>query len=1059
MSFLTTLALRRRSVTVLLILMVLTGGLFTYTNLQVELFPEIEFPLLIVTTFYPSANPDAVVSDVTESIENAVAGLKGIDGVQTVSSENLSLVLATFVFGTDMEEAEATLSAKMSGLSFPEAVGDPRVARINPEQFPVMQFSVLSDMDVADLQEVVEKQILPVILSVDGVLDVEVSGTVDRQVFVTISPDALAEHGISLLQVAGSLQDNNVTLPAGSITEEGQTFPVRTTHTYGSLEDLNSLVVGFAGARGAEPVSSRPSPVTLSDVATVELGAGPASSLSRTNGQPSIGIGVLKSAEANTVKVTEEIKQRLAEITGLPPGVEIIALLDDGPEIQAEIDTLQDEGFYGFLFAMAVVFLFLFTVRPSILRGLTLTLRPTLVIGLSIPLSIFTGILLMGAYGMSLNFMTLGGLAISVGRVVDDSIVVLENFYRHMRVGEDRFKTALVATREVAPAITASTLTTIVVFLPLAFIKGLVGSFFLPFALTVSFALVASLIVALTAVPVVGAILLRRGDMPDVDGEDGQSELTETWMQRAYLPVLLWSLRHKAATLLIAVASTVAGLALVLVIPITLFPSGGERFLTIDMTLPPGTSIETTMSEAEEIEAKLAELVGIGQIDAYLTTIGTPEGGFSPNGSAAQGGNSSANVLVRLTEFAPEDITKNLRETFSPDESRHVAVTEIRNGPPASGLEIAVTGSDYGDISDATSALVAELAGMDGMVNVISDVAESRDEVVIRVDTNAAAAVGLSARAVAFQVNQFMVGRRVTQLHLNDSSLDVVLRGRPEDADRIDKIRDLEISGPMGSARLADIAKVALEQGPVSISRFDGRRSANIKGTITAEDTQSMARLVQQRIDSMDLPDGVEVSAGGIFADVEEGFRDIGLAMAVGVVLVYLVMAASLGALRNPFVIVMSLPLAVIGALAALALTGRTLGLPAMMGFLLLVGIVVTNAIVLIAFVEQLRERGLGLHDALIQAGTVRLRPILMTGFTTSFALFPLAAFATKSGGIIGAELATVVIGGLVSSMVLTLVVVPVVYTLMHQSIPDMASRIFRRGLHSAETDPVPAGD
>ena len=569
MNFLTALALRRRSVTVLLILMVLAGGLFTYTNLQVELFPEIEFPLLIVTTFYPSANPDAVVSDVTEPIENAVAGLKGIDGVQTVSSENLSMVLATFVFGTDMEEAEATLSAKMSGLSFPAAVGDPRVARINPEQFPVMQFSVLSDMDVADLQVVVEKKILPVILSVDGVLDVEVSGTVDQQVFVTISPDALAEQGISLLQVAGALQDNNVTLPAGSITEDGQTFPVRTTHTYGALEDLNALVVGFAGARGAEPASSRPTSVTLADVATVELGAGPASSLSRTNGQPSIGIGVLKGAEANTIEVTDEIKKRLAKIAGLPAGVEIITLLDDGPEIQAEIDTLQNEGFYGFLFAMAVVFVFLLTVRPSILRGLSLTLRPTLVIGLSIPLSIFTGILLMGAYGMSLNFMTLGGLAISVGRVVDDSIVVLENFYRHMRPGEDRFKTALVATREVAPAITASTLTTIVVFLPLAFIKGLVGSFFLPFALTVSFALVASLIVALTAVPVVGAILLRRGDMPDVDEEDGESELTATWMQRAYLPVLLWSLRHKAATLLIAVASTAAGLALVLIIPIT----------------------------------------------------------------------------------------------------------------------------------------------------------------------------------------------------------------------------------------------------------------------------------------------------------------------------------------------------------------------------------------------------------------------------------------------------------------------------------------------------------
>ena len=1056
MSFLTTLAMRRRSVTVLVVLMVLVGGFFTYTNLQVELFPEIEFPLLIVTTFYPSANPDAVVTDVTEPIENAVAGLKGVDGVQTVSSENLSLVIATFVFGTDMAEAEASLAAKLSGVSFPAAVGDPRVARINPEQFPVMQLSVLSDMEIADLQPIVEAQVLPAILGVDGVIDVLVTGTVERQVLVTISPDALREHGISLIQVASALQDNNVTLPAGAITEDGQTFPVRTTNTYRSLEDLSAVVVGVSRAEGAG--SAPPMPVTLADVATLALGAGPGSSLSRTNGRPSIGLAVLKAADANTVEVTDQIKERLARITGLPAGVEIITLLDDGPEIQAEIETLQNEGLYGFLFAMVVVFAFLITLRPTVLRGLSLTLRPTLVIGLSIPLSIFTGILLMGAYGMSLNFMTLGGLAISVGRVVDDSIVVLENFYRHMRPGEDRFKTALVATREVAPAITASTLTTIVVFVPLAFIQGLVGSFFLPFALTVSFALIASLIVALTAVPVIGAILLRTGDMPDVDPEDGAGYVRQTWMQRAYLPVLLWALRHKVLTLLTAVASTVAGLALVLVIPVTLFPSGGERFLTIDMTLPPGTSIETTLSEVGEIEDALAELAGMGQVEAYLTTIGTPEGGFAPGGPAV-GGMSRANILVRLTEAAPDDITESLRERFSSDGPRRVAVAEIGNGPPSSGLEVAVTGSDYGAISEVARELVAEFARIDGMVNVTSDVSESRDEVVIRVDLPSAAAVGLSARAVAFQVNQFMVGRTVTTLHLGDSTLDVVLRGRPEDADRIDKIRDLEISGPMGSARLGDIAKVNLEEGPVSISRFDGRRSANITGTITAEDTQSVGRLVQQRIDAMDLPDGVEVSAGGIFADVAEGFRDIGLAMGVGVVLVYLVMAASLGALRNPFVIVMSLPLAVIGALVALAITGRTLGLPAMMGFLLLVGIVVTNAIVLIAFVEQLRERGLGLHDALVQAGVVRLRPILMTGFTTSFALFPLAVFTTKSGGIIGAEMATVVIGGLVSSMVLTLVVVPVVYTLMHQSIPGMLSRLFRRGGGSDEPGPALAGD
>ena len=358
---------------------------------------------------------------------------------------------------------------------------------------------------------------------------------------------------------------------------------------------------------------------------------------------------------------------------------------------------------------------------------------------------------------------------------------------------------------------------------------------------------------------------------------------------------------------------------------------------------------------------------------------------------------------------------------------------------------MSITGASYDDISSVALRLVEDIKTIDSVENVTSDVSEARDEIIVNVDPARASAIGLSTQQIAFQVNQFLVGQTVTQVQVDGSAVDVVLAGRSDDINSVEKVSGLMIAGPLGLAPLGEIASVEIVEGPVTISRTDGRRSASISGSITSDDTQAVGIEIQNKVDALALPPGVKVVSGGVFAQIAEGFQDIFLAMIVGIVLVYLVMVASLGSLRNPFVIITSLPLAIIGALVALAVTGRSLGLPAMMGTLMLIGIVVTNAIVLISFVEQLRGRGLSVYDSLIQGGRIRLRPILMTAITTSIALLPLAAFVEESGGIIGAELATVVIGGLISSTALTLVVVPVVYFLANQSIPDTLRRVFTR--------------
>ena len=1088
MDWITKTALNRRTVTVLAIILVLAAGIFTYRTLPVELFPEIEFPLVTVTTFYPSADPESVARDVTAPIESVMSGLDGLESVQSFSSENRSIILGTFEFGTDMDEVEGNLNSSINGLSFPDGVVDPIVGRINPDSFPVLQLSVTGERELVDLQDIVDSTILPAISGVDGVFRVEVTGEVRREARIVVDTARMREKGVSLFQVSQALSENSVAFPGGAISDGGgQILPIKTTSGYESLDDLRNLVVGFSqpamsmpsgsgpptGAipSGAIPSGSTPpvapSPVTLGEIADVSLSAGTATSISRTNGKPSIGVSIIKEPDANTIDVTTAVLNALEEVGELPAGVEIVTVSDDGPAIQSQITTLEREAILGLILAVMVVFVFFLTLRPNAIVGALTSLRPTVVIALSIPLSIFAGVLLMSWQGLALNFMTLGGLAISVGRVVDDSIVVLENVYRNIQGSRDRWRAALNATVEVGPAITASTLATIAVFVPLGFIPGLVGAFFFPFALTVSFALIASLLVALTAVPVLGAYLLRQGDLPENVGEIEELPMSEAeeevayavlpaherrsakglWMQRAYTPILRWALGHKAITLVAAIAITLGSLSLTAFIPINLFENAGDRFANIDMSLPPGTPAETTLAELAKVEAEIAPYSVV-----YISTVGSPSASF---GVSVPSGFNQSNTFVGLSEDAPEDIIATLRDRLEGVEGRTINIAEVNNGPPTAGLDIRVTGNDYEDISSVTLELMGELETIEGVANVTSNVSEARDEIVVDVDPARAASLGLSARQVAFQVSQFFVGQNVTRVQTEDGAVDVTLSVDSTGVSDVENVRSLAIAGPLGVASLGEIAEVGVRPGPVTITRTDGLRSASISGSITSDDTQAVGIVIQEKIDALSPPPGVEVTSGGVFSQIAEGFQTIFIAMAVGVALVYLVMVASLGSLRNPFVIITSLPLAIIGAMFALFVTGRSLGLPAMMGFLMLIGIVVTNAVVLIAFVEQLRQRrGMSVYDALIEGGRVRLRPILMTALTTSIALLPLATFVEDEGGIIGAQLATVVIGGLVSSTALTLVVVPVVYMLMNESIPGLINRVFRR---EEEEEPEPA--
>ena len=1049
MSFITRLALRRRPVTVLIMLMLFALGVYSYINLQRELFPEIAFPNIAVNAFYANSDPETLMRDVTEPIEDSISGIDGLQEVRSNSTESRLNLLATFNFGTDMKEAEREIESAVNAADIPDDVVV-FVTRISTDVFPVIQFTVSGEEDIPSLQRLVADVINPRLSRIEGVGTIWTLGEVEEQVVVSIDSDKLKDLRLSSVQVADAITQNNVSLPAGSVNTRGAGYPIRTASKFGSIENIRQLTVGFEQTDAGIPQAPQQGPQTgkraikVADVANVELTTADPQRISRANGKPGFTLAILKDPEANTAEVTEAVSAAMDEMMAegvIPPNVEVLELANDGPRVRESLESLLREGTVGFLFAVATVFIFLLNIRPSLLRGIALSLRPTAIIAVSIPLSLLTGVLLLSVTtDISLNFMSLAGLAIAVGRVVDDSIVVLENVYRHIHLGESRFEAAINGTREVGAAIISSTLTTVVIFIPLAFIQGVVGEFFSPFAISVSLALLASTAVAITIVPVLCASLLKRGDVSGDAADTGTQVDRDMLIQRIYTPMLRWSLRYKFLTVAIAIIVTVASLGLITVIPITFFPETTPEYLTVNIELPVGSSVERTYQEALAVEDAVAPYVEQGWVTLYQTTIGGRAEEFD---SGAAGGFHLAGAFIRLADDVPEDIEDIVRQSL-PDRGEDVSITVsgIAAGPAQGDLEVNITGPNFNEIADVSRRLEERLANVEGIVNVGSTVSEGKDEVVIRVNPAKAGEYYLTTTAVGLQVNQFIVGRELSEMDIAGKTVDIVIRGDRDDVDDIEKLKNLLIESPVGPVKLGVIADIGIEKSPLSIFRFDSERSALITGNIIAEDTRAVGVLVQREIDNLEnLPPGIKIVSGGIFEQINEGFQDIFVAMAIGVVLVYLVMVASLGALRTPFIIVLSLPLAVVGALLALLITGRTLSLSALMGFLLLVGIVVTNAIVFLTFVEQLRERGYDVYDAIIEGGRVRLRPILMTAFTTTFALLPLAASETDSG-IIGAELATVVIGGLVSSTFLTLIVVPSVYWIFNVSIPSFYAYI-----------------
>jgi hydrophobic/amphiphilic exporter-1 (mainly G- bacteria), HAE1 family len=1067
------LALSKRSVTLLLAGALFVAGILAWGNLKQELVPDVSFPIVTVVAPFPGAGASDVTEQVAKPIEQAVSGVPGLTQMRSTSANSFAFVLAQFDYGTDLDKAVAEIEANLRQASLPNGV-DPTVGAFNFNAAPVVVTSVsgVGSTDLETAAGIARNEIIPELEAIPGVASAEIAGGLEDRLVITLDPQKMAAAGVSMQQVIGVVQANNITIPGGALPTDEARIPVSTIGHFDSKEQIESLVVGVktpviapiptgapaasagplpsgapAAAPSAAPISPLgvPTPITLGEIGKVEVLSEATTGYGRTNGQPAVTISVSKTSAANTVTVAQDVQAKLDEIAARHPDeIAIATVADQSTFILESSEGLLREGGLGAIFAVLTIFLFLLNVRS------------TFVAAVSIPLSILTALVIMQVAGITLNILTLGGLAVAVGRVVDDSIVVLENIFRHRALGDDRMKAVLDGTREVAGAITASTLTTVAVFLPLGFAGGFVSQFFLSFSLTVTFALLASLVVALTVVPVLAYFLVNKAR----GAVDASGEPVNSFWVRIYDPAIRFVLRSrwtKLGTVLGAGLLFVASIGLVNQLPTAFVNSSSEKIVQVSISPPSGASSEQVLAKAEQ-----AEEILLGDSDVELVATSLPsdtEVGFQTLLAAQFGrASNSATMTVRLdpsVDLQPK--IDELTAALDPVGTDGYEVTVgSQGGVQSNSLNVIISGEDPDQVAATADAVEKALADVPGLANVTSDLVKAAPEVQVRVDPNKAIAVGFTTAQVGAEIRTVLTPTTLGQIQLGDADpVDLVFRIDAAGLNSVDTLKALPV-GTTTKVPLGAIADVQQADVQSRVTRIDEKPSATISAVITSGDTGAASVAVQGVIDDLradgTIPPAVSVELGGVLQQQAEAFSGLFAAMGVAIVLVYLMMVLAFNSLVTPFIILFSLPLATIGAFPALLITDRPIGLSALIGFLMLIGIVVTNAIVLLDLVERLRAEGYSTRDALIRGGHTRIRPILMTAIATILALVPLAA-GFNEGSIIAAELGTVVIGGLISSTILTLLVIPAIYSL----VDGLRRRVSRRFHHEDSPDETAA--
>ncbi|MER5981808.1 efflux RND transporter permease subunit [Streptomyces sp. NPDC001787] len=1011
MSWLSRFSLAQRALIGLISIVALVFGAIAIPQLKQQLLPTIELPMVSVLAPYPGASPDVVEKQVVEPLENSIKAVDGIEGITSTASEGNAVIMATFDFGdegTKQLVADIQQAVNRARIQLPDDV-DPQVIAGSTDDIPTVVLAVTADKDQQALADQLDRTVVPALEDIEGVGQVAVDGVQDLQISVVPDDKKLAGAGLNAGSLAQALQAGGATVPAGAFSEAGKSRTIQVGGGYTSLKQIQDLQVA-----AKDPATGQPGkPVRLGDVAEVKQEPSTAVSITRTNGKPSLAVMATMDKDGSAVAISDAVKEKLPDLRkDLGAGAELTVVSDQGPAVSKAISGLTTEGALGLLFAVIVILVFL------------ASLRSTLVTAVSIPLSVVLALIVLWTRDLSLNMLTLGALTIAIGRVVDDSIVVLENIKRHLGYGEERRPAIIAAVQEVAGAVTASTLTTVAVFLPIGLVGGMVGQLFGSFSLTVTAALLASLLVSLTVVPVLSFWFLRAPEGTEENPAEARRKAEEkeaaSKLQRLYVPVLRFATRRRITSIVIAVAVLFATFGMVPLLKTNFFDQGEQEVLSIKQELTPGTSLEAADKAARKVEKVLDDDKGVKD---YQVTVGSS--GFM----AAFGGGTGANQAsyqVTLKDAADFDAAQDrIDEALGKLDGIGDTTIAAGDGFGSQDLSVVVKASDGDVLKKASEAVRTEVGKIKDVTDVQSDLAQSIPRISVKANDKAAAA-GFDQATLGAAVAGAVRGTPSGKAILDDTERDIIVRSS-HPATTMAELKDL----PLGPVRLGTIAEVKLVPGPVSMTRIDGQRAATITAKPIGDNTGAVSTSLQSKIDALDLPEGATATIGGVSEDQNDAFMKLGLAMLAAIAIVFMLLVATFRSLVQPLILLISIPFAATGALGLLIITGTPMGVPAMIGMLMLIGIVVTNAIVLIDLINQYRSQGMGIVEAVVEGGRHRLRPILMTALATIFALLPMALGVTGEGGFISQPLAVVVIGGLITSTLLTLLLVPTLYAMV----------------------------
>jgi hydrophobic/amphiphilic exporter-1 (mainly G- bacteria), HAE1 family len=998
MNFLIKFSLKNVAAIFIITFLLITGGLYSFSNLKMDMLPDIEDPVLTVEAIYPGASPDDVNENVTSKLEEQFSAIQGIKKIESASYESIALLTLNFPTDTDLDKMEQQVGKAIENARLTENVKT-EIKRFSLSMIPIYDISVFAN-EGTDLNEYMETDVVPALKKIEGIQNVAVAGQKEHLVQISVDQEKALQAGLTLGSIQNQINQKYFSFPAGQVNSGDLQIPVRVEEKLETIDLLENLQLSQEGINPQGNATA----IFLKDIAKVEE-VTTQSEMTRYNLKDALSLVITKKQEANTVEVADKV---IEELNKHDKNLNYYISFDSAAAVKDSVSTLVREGLLGAVFASLAVLLFLRNIRA------------TFIAIISIPLSLLFASIFLYQLDISLNMMTLGGMAVAVGRVVDDSIVVIENIFRRARKsGEQKLSNELIidSTKEIIKAIVSSTLTTIVVFLPLGFVEGDTGGFFLPFALTVTFALIASLLVSVTLVPILAKYSFSKVPKEEKEG----------FLQRVYAKLIERSLNHKLVAIGISLMLLAGSIMLVPGLGFTFMPNEEQKTLTATIELPAATTMEKTNEVSFEMEKLFHDKKEIKDITAAI--------GSRDMFSGLKTENKASYFLTLEKDVEVETLLSELRKdmTLVMEKEAENGIFNVQEfsaaGPPTNnGITIDLYSTNLEDLQKSAKEVEEYMKNNEDLKDVKNNFTDKQKQYLIEIDSQKASEYGIAGMQVLGMISDQTTPIKIGDLTLNNDLKTVQLSYEKSMTEK--DLETLKVFSQKGPITLTEIAEIKEIDSFTSIQKLDGKIFARISAQVKGNDISAVTTEVTEGVKTdIDLPEGVSFESGGGSEETAAEFQQMGIAMIAAIGLVYIIMLVTFGKARIPVIILSSLAFVPIGSFAALFIAGEPLSMSVMIGFLMLIGIVVTNAIVLTDRITRNREKGLTIRESLLEAGKTRLRPILMTAMATIAALLPLA-FTTSSGTFISKGLALTVIGGLTSSTLLTLVLIPIFYEL-----------------------------